>query len=294
MSQSHWEVVTKHSCLLGEGPVWDKKEKRIIWIDIINGEIQYFYPGSNEHNTCKTGHMLGAVALKRTGGMIGAAKGGFATIDLNNGATHIICKVETHLPGNRFNDGKCDAAGRFWAGTMSMSNMPHAGSLYTLEKDGTTHTKLTAVSCSNGIAWSPDNTTLYYIDSPTRQVVAYEYDIVNGNIIRGRVVIDIPEGEGFPDGMTIDTEGMLWIAIWDGWKVARYNPLSGEQLHEIILPVSQVTSCIFGGDTLNDLYITSAREGLSEEDLKEQPMAGCLFVIKNCGFNGIDAFEYDG
>src|SRR5678815_196750 len=100
-------------------------------------------------------------------------------------------------------------------------------------------------------------------------------------------------GEGYPDGMTIDTEGMLWIALWDGWRVSRYNPFTGEQLHEIILPVARVTSCIFGGDAMDDLFITSAREGLSEEDLNKQPLAGCLFVIKKCGFKGMEAFKYD-
>jgi sugar lactone lactonase YvrE len=294
MSQSNWEVVTKHSCLLGEGPVWDKRQKRILWVDIINGEIHCFYPDTNGLRTCKVGHMVGAIALKRTGGVIAALNDGFASIDLNSGAIHFMSEVETHLPGNRFNDGKCDPAGRFWAGTMSMSNTPRAGSLYALEKDLTVNTKLCGVTCSNGIAWSPDHKTLYYIDTPTRQVVAYNYDVINGNITDGRAVINISKGEGYPDGMTIDTEGMLWIALWDGWKVARYSPFTGEQLHEIILPVSRATSCVFGGDGLNDLYITSAREGLSEYDLKEQPLAGYLFVIKNSGFKGIEAFEYDG
>jgi len=294
MSQNNWEVVTKHRCLLGEGPVWDARQKRILWVDILKGEIQYFYPESNEHKTCKLGAMPGAIALKRSGGVIAAVKGGFATIDLNNETMHLIAEVETHLPGNRFNDGKCDPAGRFWAGTMSISNTAHAGSLYALEIDFTVNTKLTGVTCSNGLAWSPDHTTLYYIDTPTRKVVAYNYDIINGNITDTRVIIDIPEGEGYPDGMTIDTEGMLWIALWDGWKVARYSPISGKQLSEITLPVSRPTSCTFGGDSIGDLYITSAREGISENDLKRQPLAGSLFMVKDSGFKGMIGFEYDG
>jgi sugar lactone lactonase YvrE len=124
--------------------------------------------------------------------------------------------------------------------------------------------------------------------------MAYKYDVVKGSITDPGVVIDIPEGEGYPDGMTIDTEGMLWIALWDGWKVARYNPISGEQLNTITLPVSRPTSCVFGGDLMNDLYITSAKEGLSEEELKEQPLAGALFVIKDSGFEGSDGVGFDG
>ncbi len=294
MKKCNWEVVTKHYCLLGEGPVWDNRQKRIFWIDILNGEVHYFYPDSNLHRICKLGQLLGAIALKRPGGLIAAMKHGFATIDLEKGTIQSLATVETHLPDNRFNDGKCDPAGRFWAGTMSISNTPHTGSLYVLEKDFTVNTKIIGVTCSNGLAWSPDHKTLYYIDTPTRNVVAYNYDIINGNITDGRIVISIPKGKGYPDGMTIDTEGMLWIALWDGWKVIRYNPYTGRQLCQIILPVSQVTSCVFGGDAMEDLYITSARVGLLESDLKAQPLAGSLFVIKKSGFKGMNGFEFDG
>ncbi len=294
MSQSNWEVVTNYHCLLGECPVWDNRQKRIFWIDILNGEIQYFYPDSNEHKTFNIGQTIGAIALKRSGGMIAALKSGFAAIDLHKGTLQIVSEVESHLPDNRFNDGKCDPAGRFLAGTMSISNRPHAGSLYVLENDFTVKTKIIGVTCSNGLAWSPDNKILYYIDSPTRNVVAYNYDGISGDITDMRVVINIPEGEGYPDGMTIDADGMLWIALWDGWKVIRYNPYTGKQIHQISLPVSQVTSCIFGGDTMEDLYITSARTGLSESDLNAQTLAGSLFVIKNSGFMGIEGFEFNG
>lgn len=293
-SKRSWEVVSNHRCLLGEGPVWDEDQERIFWVDILNGEIQYFYPGSNEHKTHKLGQMVGAIALKKSGGLVAALKSGFATIDLEKESLRFVSEVEAHLPGNRFNDGKCDPAGRFWAGTMSISNIQHTGSLYALEKDFTVSTMITEVTCSNGIAWSLDHKTLYYIDTPTRNVVAYNYDIASGNITNGRVVISIPEEEGYPDGTTIDSAGMLWIALWNGWKVARYDPSSGKQIHQIILPVSQVTSCVFGGDSMDDLYITSAKTGLSEYDLKEQQLAGALFVIKKCGFNGIRGFEFNG
>jgi len=294
MSQNNWEVVTTHCCLLGEGPVWDKNQKRIFWIDILKGEVLYFYPETREHTTCGLGQLIGSISLKRSGGIIAALSDGFGTVDLDNGAVCYISKVEYHLTDNRFNDGKCDPAGRFWAGTMSMSAIPHAGSLYVLEKDGTVTTKLTGITCSNGLAWSPDHKTFYYIDTPTQKVMAYNYDVLNGNITDSRVVINIPKEAGYPDGMTIDTEGMLWIAMWDGWKVLRYNPLSGEQLQDITLPVSRPTSCVFGGDAMDDLYITSAREGMSENDLKEQPLAGSLFVVKESGFKGTDGYEYDG
>jgi sugar lactone lactonase YvrE len=294
MRQSGWEVVTKHKCWLGEGPLWDNREKRIFWVDILSKEIHYFYPNSNEHKVFNSGQMPGAVTIRKSGGLIAALKGGFATVDLNNGTLNYISIVETHLPENRFNDGKCDPAGRFWAGTMSTLDTPHAGALYMLEKNFSVVTKITGVSCSNGLAWNPDQKTLYFIDTPTRNIVAYDYDLATGNIADGRIVIEIPETEGYPDGMTIDTDGMLWIALWGGWKVIRYNPYTGKQLHRIHLPVSRVSSCAFGGDTMEDLYITSARAGLTENDLVEQPLSGSLFVIKNAGFKGMDVFEFDG
>lgn len=294
ISQSNWEVVTQHYCLLGEGPVWDHRQKRIFWIDILNGEIQYFYPDSNEHRTYKLGQIIGAIAIKRSGGLIAALKSGFASIDLNKGVIEFVIEVETDLPDNRFNDGKCDAAGRFWAGTMSITSKPNAGSLYVLEKDFTVKTKITGVTCSNGIAWSTDHKTLYYIDTPTCSVVAYNYNLINGNISDMRVVINTSKEMGYPDGMTIDIEGMLWIAFWGGWKVIRFNPYTGQQLLQINLPVSQVTSCVFGGDAMDDLYITSAKAGLSENDLRAQPLAGSLFVIKKSGYKGMNAFEFDG
>jgi sugar lactone lactonase YvrE len=294
MENGSWEVVTDHVCMLGEGPVWDHREKRILWVDILNGQIHYFYPGTNEHKLFNTGQITGSVALRKSGGLIAALKEDFAAIDLDQGNLQIIKRVETHLPDNRFNDGKCDPAGRFWAGSMSVFDTRHAGSLYLLEKDFTVTTKIRDVTCSNGLAWSPDHKTFYYIDTPTRKVAAYQYDLTSGRITDRSVVIDIPETEGYPDGMTIDTEGMLWIALWGGWKVIRYNPYTGKQLHQIRLPVSKVSSCVFGGDTMEDLYVTSASTGLAVNDLQEQPLAGSLFVIKNSGFKGMDAFEFDG
>jgi sugar lactone lactonase YvrE len=294
MILNNWEVVTAHRCLLGEGPVWDKNENRVLWVDILNGDINYYYPVINEHKVFNTGLMVGAVALRKSGGLIAAVKDGFAVIDLSGGTLELKKKIETHLPGNRFNDGKCDPAGRFWAGTMSMSDDPHAGSLYMLEKDFTVAAKITGVGCSNGLAWSPDNKTLYFIDTPTRHVIAYDYDITNGNITHKRIAVKIPETDGYPDGMTIDADGMLWIAIWDGWKIIRCNPYSGKRLCEIHFPAARITSCVFGGNTLEDLYITSARVGLTEQNLMKQPLSGSLFIIKNSGFKGIDAFEFDG
>jgi len=288
------EKVATHQSLLAEGPVWDSKESRIFWVDILNGQLQCHYPHTGQYLTWSVGQFLGSVALTTSNKLIGAVKSGFVMIDPGNGSIQAIAQAEQHFPDNRFNDGKCDPAGRFWAGTMSISGSPGAGSLYALEKDYTITTKISGVSCSNGIAWSPDKETLYYIDTPTQHVVAYDYEPSGGGICNGRVVVTIPEEWGSPDGMTVDTDGMLWIALWGGWKIIRCDPASGKKLIQLFLPASQVTSCVFGGHTLEDIYVTTARVGLSDADLLSQPLAGSLFVIKKSGFRGLDAFHFEG
>ena len=161
-----------------------------------------------------------------------------------------------------------------------------------MDKDLTVTKKIQKVSISNGLAWSPDYNTFYYIDSPTKIVAAFNFDKISGAIKNKTNIIEFSNDEGTPDGMTIDSEGMLWIAHWDGWQISRWNPQTGEKIRKIPLPVSRVTSCCFGGENFEDLYITSARTGLSDDQLKKEPLAGSLFVIKNIGFRGLPAFEF--
>ncbi|HTE10173.1 MAG TPA: SMP-30/gluconolactonase/LRE family protein [Chitinophagaceae bacterium] len=288
-----WETVSGQQNELGEGPVWDIAARCIIWTDIYKGQIHQYNPAEHTHKLFKVGQKTSAVALKRSGGFIAALEHGFATIDTEKQDVSMIIDPESHLPGNRFNDGKCDPAGRFWAGTMAVSGEGNTGSLYALDKTLTVSVKINAIGCSNGMAWSNDQTVFYFIDTPTRQVSAYDYTIDNGSISNKRVIITMDAKDGLPDGMTIDTEGMLWIAVWGGWKVERWDPVTGKLLHRILLPVSQVSSCTFGGSALNDLYITSARHGLSGLELQEQPLAGSLFVIKNCGYYGSPAAIFE-
>lgn len=288
------EVVLQHCCLLGESPVWDCKQRRILWIDILQKEIHQFYPTNGTHLILQLEQVPGAIALRKAGGLVAALNNGFSVIDIDNGIVETWIDAESHLPCNRFNDGKCDPAGRFWAGTMEMSGKKNHGNLYTLEKDLSIAVKLKSISCSNGLAWSLDHKTMYFIDTPLRQVAAFNYDISSGQIKNKRVIIHIPQKEGLPDGMTIDSEGMLWIALFNGGKVTRWDPDTGELLYKIFLPVSKVTSCCFGGENLEDLYITSAKIGLRESDLKDQPLAGSMFVMNHCGFKGVPSFEFDG
>lgn len=286
------DTVVKHACLLGEGPVWDADLNVICWIDILNGEIHQFSAEQKTHQIIPVHQYIGSVALCKNGHFLAALKNGFAFINRENGQVNMIGNPEDHLSNNRFNDGKCDPAGRFWAGTMSLSEDPGAGSVYVLEKGLSITKKIDHTSIANGMAWSLDHQTYYFIDTPTCEVAAYHYDKNTGNISNKRTIIKIAKENGFPDGMTIDRQGMLWIAHWDGWQVTRWNPDTGKKIYDIQLPVSKVTSCTFGGENLEDLYITSARTGLSENELLEQPMAGYLFVIRNCGFSGIPTVKF--
>jgi sugar lactone lactonase YvrE len=292
--QQKWEVVVEYVCELGEGPVWDAATQSILWVDILQCGLHRFFPEQKEHKVFHTGSMIGAIALRESGGIIAALQNGFAEIDLEKGTLQSITNTEAFIETNRFNDGKADPAGRFWAGTMSVKGDVGAGCLYALERDLSVSLKIKGVSCSNGMAWSPDHKTFYYIDTPTQQIVSYDYNITDGSISGKKIVITIPREAGCPDGMTIDSEGMLWIACWDGWSVMRWNPHTGELLQCIALPVSKVTSCTFGGNNLEDLYITTARVGLTGPELKEQPLSGSLFVIKNTGFTGLADFPFKG
>lgn len=289
-----YKIVVNHRCLLGEGPVWNAAGNSICWVDILKGNIHEFLLSENVHRRIAVKEMIGAVALCRNGDFLAALKTGLAFINKTDGAMKLLHHPEIHLPENRFNDGKCDPAGRFWVGTMALSEKVGAGCLFMIERDLSPSVKMEGVTISNGMAWSPDHKTFYYIDTPTFEVAAYDYDIETGEIANSKIAISIPEKEGFPDGMTIDTEGMLWIAHWDGWQVARWNPFTGEKLLSIRLPAARITSCTFGGDDLKDLYITSASIGLTEQQRGEQPLAGSLFVVKDCGFQGMQtvAFNY--
>ena len=173
-----------------------------------------------------------------------------------------------------------------------MNEEPNAGSLYAFENN-IVQKKIENVTISNGLAWSIDHKTMYYIDTPTFEVVAYKFEKKIGCISDRQVALKIPIEDGFPDGMTIDDEGMLWIAHWDGWQVTRWNPNTGKKLLCIKLPASKITSCTFGGKDLTDLFITSAYVGLSEDELKAQPLAGSLFMIRNCGFKGELPFDFN-
>jgi sugar lactone lactonase YvrE len=287
------ELVVDAKATVGEGPSWHAPSRRLFWVDILEGNIHVYDPAGESDRIIPVGQMVGAVVPRCSGGLIVAMHHGLASLNLDSGTLTPIADPEQHLPRNRFNDGKCDPAGRFWAGTMSIDREPNAGSLYCLDTDNTVRRVLEGVTCSNGLAWSLDATTMYYIDTPTRRVDAFDYDLQTGHVANRRTVITVPEELGKPDGMAIDAQGMLWIALWDGGCVTRWNPNSGALDQTVSIPALRVTSCAFGGQNLADLYVTTARVRMTEAELAKQPHAGGLFRVR-CGVQGTETFEFAG
>lgn len=287
------ELVLDAQAALGEGAIWQARDQRLYWVDIQPGRLHIFDPREGSDRAFELGQMVGTVVPRTRGGVMLALQHGFAAFDPQTGKLQPWTDPEEHLPRNRFNDGKCDPAGRFWAGTISLDHEPRAASLYCLEPNGRVHTKLSGVTNSNGIAWSLDRTSMYYIDTPTSQVTAFDFDMATGSLGPPRTVITVPANLGKPDGMTIDAQGLLWIAHWEGGCVGRWDPQSGRLLETIPVPARRVTSCAFGGPHLDELYITTARIGLTASDLALQPLAGGLFRARP-GVAGVSAFEFAG
>ncbi len=278
---------------LGEGPVWDARRGVLRFVDIHAGGLHTFDPRSGVHSVVHLGEPLGCLTPARDGSLILALQSGFARFDLSSQTLAIFACLEPHLPGNRFNDGKCDPAGRFLAGTMDDAEQAATGSLYVLDADRSVKALLTGLRISNGLGWSPDGRTFYFIDTPTRVVMAYDYDLENARLSRPRPAVRIPKEMGWPDGMTVDAEGMLWVALWGGARLTRWNPVTGRLLQTVPLPALNVTSCAFGGEALDDLYVTTARKGMTAEQLVRYPLSGGLFRIRP-GVTGLPPVEYAG
>nr|WP_239534261.1 SMP-30/gluconolactonase/LRE family protein [Thalassobacillus pellis] len=278
---------------LGEGPSWDEANRLLYWVDIEGKKVFVYNPAVNENKTIEMDQMVGAIVPRSGNEAVIAMEKGLQFMNTKTGELHPISDPESDIQENRFNDGKCDPEGRFWAGTMSFDAKEGNGSLYCLETDQNITKKIGNVTISNGLAWSPDNRYMYYIDTPTRKVDRYEYDLETGDINNPVTVVEIPEGQGNPDGMTIDAEGNLWIAHWGGARISVWNPENGELQKIIPVPALNVTSCVFGGDELNELYITTASTGMTEEDLRKYPHAGGLFKLKTT-VKGSPTYSYKG
>ncbi len=275
--------------LLGEGPVWSVDEQTLYWVDIERNCFNRYIPATGVYEKINVGVAIGVLALRTSGGLVMATKKGFAFWDNNSTELHYIANPEADRAHMRFNDGAVDSSGRFWAGSMGG---PGEGTLYRLDPDGSVHAMVPDVSTPNGIGWSPDNTIMYFTDSEPRIIYAFDYDAATGNIANRRNFIEVPEEVGTPDGLAIDSQGYIWDACWDGAKIVRYTP-NGTVDRIIQIPALRPTSCVFGGPNMDELYITSASTGLSDEQLKQYPLSGDVFRLK-AGITGPEKFKFAG
>ncbi len=283
------EVVVAAGARLGEGPVWDVRSGRLAWVDVFASRIHLTDTRTGATDVIPVPLHVGSIAPRAAGGFVAALQDGFWV--LGDGPPRQLARVPETAPGLRFNDGKCDPAGRFWAGTMAYDESPGAGALYRLDSEAVATRVLDGVTISNGLAWSADGSTMYFIDSPTHRIDAFSYAPATGVIGDRHLAVAIPPEVGTPDGMTIDIKGGLWVAIWDGSAVHRY--LDGRLDRVIDLPVSRPTSCTFGGDDLDELFVTSAWEGLSDAERAAQPLAGAVFRL-DPGVRGLPPVPFAG
>lgn len=274
----------------GEGPIW--WENHLFYVDIQGHALIRLNVDTNEEKVWDIGERIGTVVPRKNGGFVYAGDTGMIVFDPKTGLKQTLADPEPKKRAtNRFNDGKCDPAGRFWAGTISLVKKTGDAALYMLDTDKTLHLKVDNVTNSNGICWSPDATKLYYIDTPTKQIRAYDYDLDSGSISNPFVAVDtLAHGlKDSPDGMTIDTDGNLWVAFCHGGCVAHFDPSSNKLLGRIDFPCIETTACTFGGPNLDRLFVTT---GINKT-IKE-PNAGKVFVVDGLGIKGIGAFSYKG
>jgi L-arabinonolactonase len=271
------EQVVHCQNIVGEGPLWNMKEQAIYWVDIDGKKIQRYFTQTKTYESFDMPAKICLMAFRTQGGMIVGAEDGLYFWDSAENKLDFITHPEKGKSEARFNDGKVDRRGRLWAGTMTFEGA--SSSLYRVDADLSVHRMETGVTISNGVGWSPDNRTMYFVDSIRYVIYAYDFDLETGAITNRRPFVKLDKSFGIPDGLTVDSEGYVWCAIYGGWKVMRYDP-QGKVAAEIQFPVSKPSSCMFGGQDLDELYVTSISEGLSDEEKLQQPMTGDLFVIK--------------
>lgn len=278
---------------LGEGPVWDERNQKLWWVDILSRTLNCYNPVSKENQSFDVGEQIGAAVLRKDGGFLLALKSGLALFD---DKSETVTPIESDFnlgEGTRFNDGKCDPAGRFWIGTLDYDLEKGSGNLFCVNSDLKVQKKLGQLTIPNGMAWNRGNDRFFFIDTIAGELYSFQYQKETGEISHRTVIRNFEEDLGFPDGMTIDTEDKLWIALYGGGKVVRINPKNGHIEFEIRIPVPKPTSCTFGGKDLKTLFITTCREHMDEAEIEKAPLSGSLFSI-DLPFQGRTADRFDG
>jgi sugar lactone lactonase YvrE/DNA-binding IclR family transcriptional regulator len=283
-------VAIPGSDFLAEGPYWSVAEQKLHWVDILAPAMVVGDPVKGSRDVTPMAELVGCLAPRASGGFLIATESGIKAV--NGGVITTIAEPEADRPGNRFNDGKCDRAGRFWVGSLAINTAPDQGALWRLDANGSVQCMARNIHVANGLGWSPDDSVFYFTDSGRRTIFAYDFDIASGDIENRRVFATLPEGTGTPDGLTVDSEGFVWSAHWDGWCITRYDP-QGKVERVINLPVPRPTSCTFGGPNLDILYVTTARIRLSAQQLAEAPLSGSILAI-DAGFKGLPEPMFGG
>lgn len=278
MSGAGVDVALDARAEVGEGPVWDGERQRLIWVDIYRGEVHLFDPVSGGDEALSVHRAVGIAVPSERGDLVMAVRGGFQRLDPTSGRADWVAEVEAELPENVMNDGACDQAGCFLAGTTSESGRRGVGSLYRLRPDDSVERLLEGVTLSNGIDWSPDGRRMYYVDSDLQRIDMFDYASESA-LANRRVFVDVAPELGMPDGLTVDSDGYVWLAMWDGAAVRRFSP-EGALDRVVELPVSQVTSCAFGGKHLDQLFVTTASWRFDEEAWLREPRAGAVFMVE--------------
>jgi sugar lactone lactonase YvrE len=263
----------------GESPVWVAEEQALYWTDIPGKTLNRLDPASGDNRVWPMREEVGCFALREKGGLVAALRSGFAFIDLEGGGVEPIVDPEAHLPDQRFNDGRCDRQGRFWAGTMNEPRSARSGALYRLDADRRCTRMADDVMVANGLAFSPDDRLLYWSDSRALTIWVFDFDAASGQIANRRVFARLEPHQGGPDGAAVDAEGGYWIACYRGARVMRLDP-EGRIERKIRLPTSRITMCAFGGPDLTTLYITTASAGMSAAERAREPLAGGIFALE--------------
>jgi sugar lactone lactonase YvrE len=264
---------------IGESPSWDARAGLLRFVDAHRGVLYRYDPADGSVASCEVGQEIGAIVVREAGGIVAALRDGIGVVDEDTGEIEIIAPIEIDLPGSRMNDAKCDPAGRLWAGTMAFDLTAGAGSLYRISPDHGFAKVVEGVTVSNGLGWSPEGDRMYYVDTMTGRLDVFDYDLARGEVANRRPLAVFEEPDGIPDGLAVDAEGHVWIALFGGGCVRRYAS-DGTLVDRLELPVSQPTSVAFGGDDLGDLYITTGTYQFAEHQLADQPLAGATLVCR--------------
>jgi len=287
------EVAINIGADIGEGPHWDSATNTLIFVDSTTGVIFRFDPNSGETSLTTIGKPIGAAIPRKGGGYVVTSHEGLLYVEeCPNPQINLLVPIETELVSNRMNDAKCDSLGRLWSGTFSTTFDKKAGSLYRVDPNLSLVRMLPGVSISNGIGWSPDERLMYFVDTAMRRIDVFDFNISEGHISSQRIFVNIPREAGLPDGMTVDAEGCVWVALYYGGQIRRYSP-TGELLQTVKLPVSRVTSCTFGGPNMSDLYITTARHASFRDGKPQEPFSGSIFRYRS-NTRGLPAHTFTG